>query len=132
MPNDLWYFAYGSNLDLARKQGRTGAIREAHLATLSGYRLAFNKKGSHGEVYANLMADPTEETIGVIYRCSSETLDALDRLRCTTRGHYCRDQAEWGVFCVHQKGYDSTSKSTVPPTPPGLGLAQARLFGCSL
>jgi cation transport regulator ChaC len=88
MPNDLWYFAYGSNLDLARKQGRTGAIREAHLATLSGYRLAFNKKGYHGEVYANLMADPTEETIGVIYRCTSETLDALDRVEGANSGHY--------------------------------------------
>jgi cation transport regulator ChaC len=78
MPNDLWYFAYGSNLDLERKQHRTGAIRESHLATLSGYRLAFNKKGSNGDFYANLFADPTEETLGVIYRCTSETLDTLD------------------------------------------------------
>lgn len=88
MPNDLWYFAYGSNLDPARKQGRTGAIRESHLALLSGYRLAFNKKGSNGDVYANLFADPTEETLGVIYRCASETLETLDHYEGVSTGHY--------------------------------------------
>lgn len=90
MPNDLWYFAYGSNLDLARKQTRTGAIRESRLALLSGYRLAFNKKGSEDEVYANLLADPTEETLGVIYRCTPETLDTLDRFEGAYSGHYQR------------------------------------------
>lgn len=90
MPNDLWYFAYGSNLDLARKQTRTGAIRESRLALLSGYRLAFNKKGSEDEVYANLLADPTEETLGVIYRCTPETLDTLDRFEGAFSGHYQR------------------------------------------
>ena len=94
MPNDLWYFAYGSNLDLERKQRRTGAIRESHLATLSGYRLAFNKKGSNGDVYANLFADPTEETLGVIYRCTSETLDTLDHHEGASSGHYQRTEVQ--------------------------------------
>jgi cation transport regulator ChaC len=94
MPNDLWYFAYGSNMDLARKQGRTGAIRESHLATLSGYRLAFNKMGSDGVVYANLFADPTEETLGVIYRCTSETLNTLDGYEGASSGHYQRTEVQ--------------------------------------
>ncbi len=94
MPNDLWYFAYGSNLDLERKQGRTGAIRESHLATLSGYRIAFNKKASNGDNYANLMADPTEETLGVIYRCSSEAFEALDLFEGAARGHYQRMEVQ--------------------------------------
>jgi cation transport regulator ChaC len=94
MPNDLWYFAYGSNLDLERKQHQTGAIRESHLATLSGYRLAFNKKGSNGDFYANLFTDPTEETLGVIYRCTSETLDILDDFEGASSGHYQRTEVQ--------------------------------------
>ena len=81
-------------MDLARKQGRTGAIRESHLATLSGYRLAFNKMGSDGVVYANLFADPTEETLGVIYRCTSETLDTLDGYEGASSGHYQRTEVK--------------------------------------
>ena len=81
-------------MDLARKQGRTGAIRESHLATLSGYRLAFNKMGNDGVVYANLFADPTEETLGVIYRCTSETLDTLDGYEGASSGHYQRMEVQ--------------------------------------
>lgn len=98
MPNDLWYFAYGSNLDLERKQRRSGAIRESHLATLSGYRLAFNKKGSNGDVYANLFADSTEETLGVIYRCTSETFEALDHYEGVSTGHYQQVEVQVRTF----------------------------------
>lgn len=58
------------------------------MATLSGYRIAFNKKGSNGDVYANLFADSTEETLGVIYRCASETFEALDHYEGVSTGHY--------------------------------------------
>jgi hypothetical protein len=67
MSEDTWYFAYGSNLNIGRKEERTGSIRESHVAKLAGYRLAFNKRGSNGEAYANLLANPTEEVLGVVF-----------------------------------------------------------------
>ena len=60
VPDDpVWYFAYGSNLDRDQKEARTGAIREARVARLRGYRLAFNKRASKaGRLYANIVPDP--------------------------------------------------------------------------
>jgi len=88
MPNDLWYFAYGSNLDTDRKQYRTGLIRESHIAKLSGYRLAFNKRSGRYRACANLLANPTEEVYGVIYRCTPEALVELDYHEGVSSGHY--------------------------------------------
>ena len=94
MPNDLWYFAYGSNLDTDRKQGRTGAIRESHIAKLSGYRLAFNKRSDRYRACANLLANPTEEVHGVIYRCTPEALDEMDEHEGVASGHYRRETVQ--------------------------------------
>lgn len=59
--SDILYCAYGSNLDTARMQKRTGPFREATVATLSGYRLAFNKEAQDGGVYANIVPEPGAE-----------------------------------------------------------------------
>lgn len=81
--SDIWYFAYGSNLLMKQKKGRTGAIRTGadhpRIARLKDYRLAFNKRGSNGQVYANVMACPGEEVIGVVYRCNLSTVDTMSK-----------------------------------------------------
>ena len=85
---DVWYFAYGSNLWREQKKRRTGAIREARVARLTGYRLAFNKRGSEpGQVYANIVPEPEAEVYGVIYRCSPEALHRMDRWEVGYRRH---------------------------------------------
>lgn len=94
MSQDTWYFAYGSNLDTVRKEMRTGTIRECHAAKLAGYRLAFNKRGSNGDVYANLIASPTEEVLGVVYYCSEQAIQELDRCEGVASGHYRRCSVE--------------------------------------
>ncbi len=76
---DCWYFAYGSNLFPKRKEERTETkIRQARRCRLVGYRLAFNKRGSDGNVKANIVPDPQGEVWGVIYLCSPEAMEKLD------------------------------------------------------
>jgi cation transport regulator ChaC len=94
IPNDVWYFTYGSNLDTDRKQDRTGLIRKSHIAKLSGYRLAFNKRSDRYRACANLLANPTEEVHGVIYRCTPEALAEMDEHEGVASGHYRRETVQ--------------------------------------
>lgn len=87
-PGDLWYFAYGSNMSSQRKTDRTGTIRSARQAKLSGYRLAFNKRANSGGVYANIVVDPAEEVWGVVYLCNTEAMAELDKHEGVIGGHY--------------------------------------------
>jgi gamma-glutamylcyclotransferase (GGCT)/AIG2-like uncharacterized protein YtfP len=92
MGDDVWYFAYGSNLDPYRKEDRTGPIREAKRARLPNYRFAFNKIKSIEENtgYANVMPDGGAEVCGIIFRCTEETLDLMDRHEGAPK-HYRRE-----------------------------------------
>jgi gamma-glutamylcyclotransferase (GGCT)/AIG2-like uncharacterized protein YtfP len=92
--NDIFYFAYGSNLDALRKEERTGRIREAKKARLTGYRLTFNKRADNGAVYANVVCEPGSEVWGVVYLCAPETLDRLDDFEGVSGGHYERSPVE--------------------------------------
>jgi cation transport regulator ChaC len=82
MNGDFWYFAYGSNLRIDQKEARTGPIRQGHqrprIARLPDYRLAFNKRGNGGVVYANVVASPGAEVFGVVYRCNPESMRKMD------------------------------------------------------
>jgi len=82
MNGDCWYFAYGSNLWIEQKEKRTGPIRQGQqrprIARLPNYRLAFNKRGNGGVVYANVVASPGAEVFGVVYRCNPESMRKMD------------------------------------------------------
>ena len=58
--DDKWYFAYGSNLLEDQKKERTGDIRKAIKCNLPEYKFVFNKRGSCGEIYANILHDDNE------------------------------------------------------------------------
>jgi cation transport regulator ChaC len=90
MTGDTWYFAYGSNLSVDQKEFRTGRIRRAVRCRLPGYRFAFNKRAAHGGVYANIVADATQEVWGVIYLCNRAAMDEMDRREGVAGGHYER------------------------------------------
>jgi gamma-glutamylcyclotransferase (GGCT)/AIG2-like uncharacterized protein YtfP len=89
MSTDVWYFAYGSNLSRLIKL-RNGGMRPARVACLKDYRFAFNKRGSRGEVYANVMASPGDVVWGVIYLCDGPTMDGVDRYEGVGSGDYLR------------------------------------------
>jgi len=91
MPTDggeILYFAYGSNLDLKRIKQRMGKIPPFQRARLPGYRLAFNKRASGGGVYANIVREAREEVWGVIYQCTHQEIEVLDRYEGVAGGHY--------------------------------------------
>lgn len=90
MADDIFYFAYGSNLNSDQKEDRTGPIREARRARLLGYRFAFNKRAFKGGVYANIVPDEGSTVWGVVYRCKPETLDHMDIPEGVKDGHYIR------------------------------------------
>jgi gamma-glutamylcyclotransferase len=77
-----WYFAYGSNLWIEQMMERTDAMRHAEdgprIARLANHRLAFQQIDNAGPAYANIVC-PGEGVLGVVYRCSPEDLDRLDR-----------------------------------------------------
>lgn len=76
--DELWCFAYGSNLLREQIKRRIGHIPEAPRAWLEGYRLAFNKLGGDGTGKANIVKQPGTKVWGVVYRCSPEDLDKMD------------------------------------------------------
>ena len=78
MPIDIWYFGYGSNLSMDRKEQRTGSIRSARTACLKDYRFAFNKGGAGGEVYANIMPSPGKVVWGVVYLCDQLAVTVVE------------------------------------------------------
>lgn len=86
--DDRWYFAYGSNLDVDQKTLRTGAIRCARRAKLLGYRFAFNKRGSNGNVYANIFPESNSVVWGVVYLCCPDAIHEMDCNEGVSGGHY--------------------------------------------
>ena len=86
------YFAYGSNLSVARMQGRIPEATVLGAAVLSDHRLEFNKLGRDGSAKANILPCPGERVWGAIYRFPRARLDELDaieggyeRVRVTVR-----------------------------------------------
>lgn len=103
MQGDLFYFAYGSNLDRQQMEKRTGPILGAQRANLLGYRLAFNKRAASRGVYANIVPHLGDEVWGVLYPCTPEALDKMDCYEGVAAGHYRRSrvtlEVEDGRWC---------------------------------
>jgi cation transport regulator ChaC len=105
MSQDRWYFAYGSNLSINQKEIRTGTIRKAVRCRLPGFRLAFNKRGSRGEVFANIVPEAGNETWGVIYLCDPRAIEELDVHEGVGKGHY--EHTAVTVFDDSGKAYEA-------------------------
>lgn len=78
---DVWYFAYGSNLNVEQMKRRIGERKAERKAVLKNYRLTFNgcstKWGNRG--VADIEKIEGSSVKGVIYRISEEQLDWLDK-----------------------------------------------------
>lgn len=94
MNEDQWYFAYGSNLLIDQKVERTGQIRQAVRCHLDGFRFVFNKRGSGGQIYANIVPDNTQVVWGVRYLCNRRAIEEMDRFEGVPIGHYQRVSVE--------------------------------------
>src|SRR4051812_19256589 len=79
---ESWYFAYGSNLWKDQMIERVGAVNYGEqgprIAALANHRLVFQHLESGGPAFANIVS-PGTGVLGVVYRCTAEQLDLLDR-----------------------------------------------------
>lgn len=79
--DDVWYFAYGSNMhDSAFRERRRMQPRESRVGRVQGYRLRFNLDGSpRGRAApANISICPESEVWGVLYRITFRDLVRLN------------------------------------------------------
>jgi cation transport regulator ChaC len=75
---DVWLFAYGSNLDRAQKEDRTGTIREHRVCKLPGFSLAFNKRSIRHGAAANVVPDADSEVWGVAFLCGPKAIKEMN------------------------------------------------------
>ncbi len=101
-PSDaIWYFAYGSNMNVQRMQARGLEPKNALAATLADFRLCFNKRahGKQGVAYANIEVAAGDRVFGVAYQLHDESeLLKLDHFEGTpirySRERFVLDSSE--------------------------------------
>jgi len=81
--NKLYYFAYGSNMDVEQLKERSKKISDTKflvvgVALLPKYSLKFNKKSKDGSGKANIVYDQKSEVEGIIFEMTDEQLKVLD------------------------------------------------------
>lgn len=88
----MYYFAYGSNMDIQRLRGRKVKPLSCQSARIEDYKLVFNKKADAGggEGFANIVSSPGEVVEGVLYEVEERDLDKLDICEGVKDGHYMR------------------------------------------
>jgi len=76
----LRYFAYGSNMITARLVERVGAVTVLGQASVSGYRLAFHKRGKDGSAKCDIVpaSDDGARVHGVLFAMHAGQRTLLD------------------------------------------------------
>ena len=77
---EVWYFAYGSNLNMGQMMNRVGEWIVSKRALLKGYKLKFNAHSPRwGGLTANVVRtdNPDDKVYGAVYRIFSEKVDVL-------------------------------------------------------
>jgi cation transport regulator ChaC len=90
--DDLWYFAYGSNMSRAIFVERRGMRPSATTwGWLEGYGLCFDLPVGPGERgVANVVPRPGSRTCGVLYRITADEAERLDHTEGVKGGYYGR------------------------------------------
>lgn len=114
----LFYFAYGSNMLRARLEQRVGKIPPENTYTLHDYRLVFNA----GFGYANIEPFPGERVYGVLYQLTDLQVGSLDFHEGYPRAYgkfYMIDNGRiiYGYVCTNKYYISNTT-----PTRPYLNL----------
>src|SRR3954453_24261260 len=99
MCKQVWYFAYGSNMNLDRLERDRLApegvqIKQRILGRLDGWTLAFNKPWLNfkGGGAANIMPSDGGEVYGTLNLIHLDGLEILDRYEGVARNQYTRNQ----------------------------------------
>ncbi len=102
------YFAYGSNMLTGWLQSRCKSARPTGVASLAGFRLAFNKRSKDGSGKAMLTASNDSEACvyGVLYDIDGVEIDALDQAEGRGKGY---DRVEDFDVCVDGKAVRVTT-----------------------
>ena len=76
--DDAYYFAYGSNLNPERMNNRKAFFKNRKLGKLLHYEFVINKVTASGTLAANIRPKYGATVYGALYKCTQETLVALD------------------------------------------------------
>ena len=93
----VWYFAYGSNMNLARLSDQRLKERAVQMGPriggrFDGWRLAFNKvaRSPAGAAAGNIVGAPGETVHGTLNEMPEVGLEVLDIWEGVAGGHYAR------------------------------------------
>ncbi|MCJ7793278.1 MAG: gamma-glutamylcyclotransferase [Candidatus Marinimicrobia bacterium] len=80
----VYYFAYGSNMDICQTKNRVGNFKIIRKAVLNEYSLKFNKKSNNGSGKANIVVDENSKVEGVVFEFTESQLKTMD---CFEKGY---------------------------------------------
>jgi gamma-glutamylcyclotransferase (GGCT)/AIG2-like uncharacterized protein YtfP len=83
-----FYFAYGSNMELAAMRARCPSARRCGRAGLSGYQFFIMREG-----YASIARDPQASVFGLLWHVSTADMIALDHYEEVASGLYGKRNA---------------------------------------
>lgn len=86
------HFAYGSNMDIKRLNKREVYPSKRERATLHGYSIKFNKKGTANpkEGKTNIVRDPSGVVEGILCEITEAEMRKLDKAEGVSTGDYFR------------------------------------------
>jgi hypothetical protein len=89
IPDQLLYFAYGSNMHPQRLRLRVPSSQSIGAAILSGYQLRFHKRGHDASGKCNIWRTDkaADQVIGVVYRMSVTEKPLLDAAEGLGQGY---------------------------------------------
>lgn len=88
----MHYFAYGSNMSLARIASRLPGVRRVGAGWIPGYRLVFHKAGERdgsAKCDAFFSGDPTHRVYGAVYLLDDGEKILLDAIEGVGNGYDC-------------------------------------------
>jgi len=90
MSEDVYYFAYGSNLNPERMNIRQAYFKERKLGKLLDFEFVLNKRRLNGTAAANIQSKTGETVYGALYTCTMKTIERLDYFECVHKNEYYR------------------------------------------
>ena len=76
----IYYFAYGSNMDLALFESKYKSAKALELVYLTNYKLTFDKwSDSDDSVVADVVKENGHKVFGILYRMSVSDIPSLDK-----------------------------------------------------
>lgn len=78
--DDVYYFAYGSNMYLPQMNKRLKhKFAKVGIGVLKGYTFVYNKLSKDGTGKANIMRAGSDKVLGVVYKMPNSSLQILNR-----------------------------------------------------